>query len=50
MVPPLLWLVSEEASEVTGSRFAANLWDAALPPKLAAEKSRTTAGWIPQTA
>jgi NAD(P)-dependent dehydrogenase (short-subunit alcohol dehydrogenase family) len=50
MAPPLLWLVSEEASEVTGGRFAANLWDAALPPKQAAEKSRTTAGWIPQTA
>src|SRR5216683_1029220 len=50
MVPPLLWLVSEEASGVTGSRFAANLWDTALPPQQAAEKSRTTAGWIPQTA
>jgi hypothetical protein len=50
MVPPLLWLVSEEASGVTGSRFAANLWDASIPPKQAAEKSRTTAGWIPQTA
>jgi len=50
MIPPLLWLVSEEASGVTGSRFAANLWDTALPPQQAAEKSRTTAGWIPQTA
>ncbi len=27
MVPPLLWLVSESAGNVTGSRFAANLWD-----------------------
>ena len=50
MVPPLLWLVSEQASGVSGSRFDANLWDAALPPRQAAEKSRTTAGWIPQTA
>ena len=50
IVPPLLWLVSEESSGVTGSRFVANLWDATLPPKLAAEKSRTTAGWIPQTS
>jgi NAD(P)-dependent dehydrogenase (short-subunit alcohol dehydrogenase family) len=49
MIPPLLWLVSEAASGVTGSRFAANLWDAALPPEQAAEKSRTTAGWIQQT-
>jgi hypothetical protein len=48
-IPPLLWLVSEAASGVTGSRFAANLWDAALPPEQAAEKSRTTAGWIQQT-
>jgi 3-oxoacyl-[acyl-carrier protein] reductase len=50
MIPPLLWLVSEAASEVTGSRFAANLWDGALPPEQAAEKSRTTAGWIPQNS
>jgi 3-oxoacyl-[acyl-carrier protein] reductase len=50
MIPPLLWLVSEAASEVTGSRFAANLWDAALPPEQAAEKSRTTAGWMVQNS
>jgi NAD(P)-dependent dehydrogenase (short-subunit alcohol dehydrogenase family) len=45
MIPPLLWLVSEAASGVTGSRFAANLWEVALPPEQAAEKARTTAGW-----
>jgi 3-oxoacyl-[acyl-carrier protein] reductase len=50
VIPPLLWLVSEAANEVTGSRFAANLWDVTLPPEQAAEKSRTTAGWIPQTS
>jgi hypothetical protein len=50
MIPPLLWLVSEAASGVTGSRFAANLWDATLPPEQAAEKSHTTAGWIPQNS
>jgi NAD(P)-dependent dehydrogenase (short-subunit alcohol dehydrogenase family) len=50
MIPPLLWLVSEAASGVTGSRFAANLWDATLPPEQAAEQSRTTAGWFPQTS
>lgn len=50
MIPPLLWLVSEAANEVTGSRLAANLWDAALPPEQAAEKSRTVAGWIPQNS
>jgi NAD(P)-dependent dehydrogenase (short-subunit alcohol dehydrogenase family) len=48
MIAPLLWLVSEAANEVTGNRFAANLWDATLPANEAAEKSRETAGWIPQ--
>jgi NAD(P)-dependent dehydrogenase (short-subunit alcohol dehydrogenase family) len=49
MAPPLLWLVSEAAGGVTGARFVANLWDSSLPPALAAEKARSTAGWIPQT-
>ena len=49
MIPPLLWLVSDAASGVTGSRFAANLWDSTLAPEQAAANSRTTAGWIPQT-
>jgi NAD(P)-dependent dehydrogenase (short-subunit alcohol dehydrogenase family) len=44
IVPPLLWLVSEEAGEVTGARFVANLWDASLPPAQAAEKARAPAG------
>ena len=48
MIPPLLWLVSEAASDVTGCRFVANQWDAALPPEQAAEKSRSSAGWIPE--
>lgn len=47
MVPPLLWLVSEAASGVTGSRFDARLWDTSLTPQQAAEKSRAAAGWIP---
>jgi 3-oxoacyl-[acyl-carrier protein] reductase len=46
MVPPLLWLVSESAGNVTGSRFAANLWDSSQPPEQAAEKARSTAGWM----
>ena len=48
MIAPLLWLVSEAADGVTGSRFAANLWDAALPSDEAAEKSRMPAGWNSQ--
>ncbi len=47
MIAPLLWLVSEAANEVTGSRFDAKLWDASLPPEQAAEKARATAGWAP---
>jgi NAD(P)-dependent dehydrogenase (short-subunit alcohol dehydrogenase family) len=46
VVPPLLWLASGMADEVTGARFVASLWDAALPPALAAEKARSTAGAI----
>lgn len=46
VVPPLLWLASAMADEVTGARFVASLWDAALPPALAAEKARSTAGAI----
>jgi 3-oxoacyl-[acyl-carrier protein] reductase len=46
MVPPLLWLSSRAADNVTGSRFVANLWDSALPSEQAAEKARSTAGWM----
>ncbi|HJU10381.1 MAG TPA: SDR family oxidoreductase [Candidatus Binataceae bacterium] len=45
MVPPLLWLVSEAANDVTGARFVARLWDSALPAEQAAEKARAMAGW-----
>ena len=49
-IPPLLWLVSETASGVSGSRLTADLWDATLPLEQAAEKARTTGGWIPQNS
>ena len=45
MVPPSLWLVSEQAGDVTGTRFVAELRDSSLPPARAAEKARATAGW-----
>jgi hypothetical protein len=48
--PDILWLVSKAAGEVIGSRFVANLSDAALPLDLPAAKSRMTAGWISQTS
>ena len=47
MVPPLLWLVSKAANEVTGSRFDAKLWDSSLPPAQAAKNARRAAGWAP---
>jgi NAD(P)-dependent dehydrogenase (short-subunit alcohol dehydrogenase family) len=46
MVEPLLWLASEMADDVSGARFVGNLWDSSLPPALAAEKARITAGAI----
>ncbi len=48
IVPPLMWLVSDAANEITGTRIAANLWDASIPPEQAAEKARAAAGWIPE--
>ena len=45
MVPPLLWLVSDAASDVTGRRFLAVHWDSALPPKQAAEKCGAGIAW-----
>ena len=49
MIPPLLWLASDAANEVTGCRFVANAWDASLPAEEAAKKSHDAAGWIPQS-
>jgi 3-oxoacyl-[acyl-carrier protein] reductase len=45
MVPPLLYLCSEEADGVTGMRFNARLWRTELPPAEAALAARENAGW-----
>src|SRR5436853_2700588 len=45
MAPPLVWLVSNEAGDVTGRRFLAVHWDAALPPRQAAEKAGAPIAW-----
>jgi NAD(P)-dependent dehydrogenase (short-subunit alcohol dehydrogenase family) len=47
MVPPLLWLVSDAAAEVTGRRFLAAHWDASLLPAEAAEKCGAPIAWKP---
>jgi NAD(P)-dependent dehydrogenase (short-subunit alcohol dehydrogenase family) len=45
MVPPLLWLVSDAAANVTGRRFLGVHWDTALPPEQAAEKAGAPVAW-----
>ena len=45
MVPPLLWLLSDDAAAVTGRRFIAAHWDTALPPAAAAEKAGAPVAW-----
>jgi NAD(P)-dependent dehydrogenase (short-subunit alcohol dehydrogenase family) len=46
MVPPLLWLVSDEAAGVTARRFLAAHWDASLSPAAAAEKCGAPIAWM----
>lgn len=45
MVPPLLWLLSNEAATVNGRRFVAADWDTTLPPTQAAEKAGAPIAW-----
>jgi NAD(P)-dependent dehydrogenase (short-subunit alcohol dehydrogenase family) len=45
MAPPLNWLVSDAATQVTGRRFLAVHWDANLPPEEAAAKAGAPVAW-----
>jgi hypothetical protein len=45
MVPPLLWLVSPEADEVTGRRMVATKWQTGSDGTSAAEAATEQAGW-----
>jgi len=45
MAPPLLWLVSDAAGNVTGRRFLGVHWDPELPPEEAAEKAGAPVAW-----
>ena len=45
MAPPLVWLVSDAAAQVTGRRFLAVHWDTSLPPAEAAEKCGAPIAW-----
>ena len=45
MVPPLLWLCSNESDGVNGQRFIGMRWDKTLPPTEAAKKAGAPAAW-----
>jgi NAD(P)-dependent dehydrogenase (short-subunit alcohol dehydrogenase family) len=45
MAPPLLWLLSDAAGDVTGRRFLAVHWDPKLPPAQAAERAGAPVAW-----
>ncbi|HET8966139.1 MAG TPA: SDR family oxidoreductase [Candidatus Acidoferrum sp.] len=45
MVPPLLWLISQDADKVTGQRFVATKWSSDLPGRQAGEAAAEIAGW-----
>lgn len=45
MLPPLRWLISDEASQTTGRRFVATRWDTTLPPHAAAARAGAPAAW-----
>lgn len=45
MAPPLAWLVSDAAADVTGRRFLAVHWDPALPPAEAAARAGAPVAW-----
>ena len=45
MSPPLNWLVSDAAGDVTGRRFLAVHWDPNLPPEEAAAKAGAPVAW-----
>ncbi|WP_428542397.1 SDR family NAD(P)-dependent oxidoreductase [Rhodopila sp.] len=46
MLPPLLWLVSDQAAGVSGRRFIAADWDASRPAPQAAEAAGAPVAWL----
>jgi 3-oxoacyl-[acyl-carrier protein] reductase len=50
MVEPLLWLASEAAAGITGTRLNAAHWDSTLPAERAATAALENAGWSNQAA
>jgi hypothetical protein len=46
MLPPLLWLVSDDAATVSGRRFIAADWNTSLPAAQAAEAAGAPVAWL----
>jgi hypothetical protein len=46
MLPPLLWLVSDDAADVSGRRFIAADWNTSLPAAQAAEGAGAPVAWL----
>lgn len=45
MVPPITWLCTNAANEITGNRYIAQHWDTTLPPAQAEANCRAPAAW-----
>lgn len=45
MLPPVIWLASSAADDVTGKRFLGTSWSADLAPEIAAVKAGAPIGW-----
>ncbi len=45
MMPPVVWLCSDEASAISGCKFSAADWDGSLPPLAAVERVRRPIVW-----
>jgi 3-oxoacyl-[acyl-carrier protein] reductase len=45
MIPPLLWLASPAADDVTGARFVASRWRRDVPVAEAVAAAREMTGW-----
>jgi len=45
MAPPVVWLCSDAADGITGNRYVAAAWDAALPPEHAEAHCRGPIAW-----
>jgi 3-oxoacyl-[acyl-carrier protein] reductase len=45
MKAPIVWLMSDDAKDVTGQRFIAQLWNPAVDPAVASAKASSAAGF-----